>query len=126
MIDDLKTLMEKSRVLLRKDPTRPNSLLSEDRRFRETFGCGSTVVLNLWNMLQTEHLVPVKGTLEHLLRALMFMKVYPTENILATLSGTVDPKTNRMWNWLFISAIADLEAELVSILNLFFIILKTN
>ena len=58
--------------------------------------------------------MPEKGTVEHLLRALLFMKVYPTEQVLSVWMEQ-DIKTNRKWNWQMIKAIAELETYIVSI-----------
>ena len=90
------------------------AFLSEDRQFRECFGCGADVVLKLWRLLEDKDHISTKGTLEHLLRALTLMKVYPTEYIFSSLTGKLDPKTNRLWNWKIIYAVADLEPYLVS------------
>jgi len=111
---DYNRVIETSRFLFKLHGMEKKPFLSEDRHFRECFGCGANVVLKLWQMLEDKDLMPTKGTLEHLLRALMFMKVYPTEYIFASLTGKLDPKTNRLWNWKIISAIADLEPYLVS------------
>ena len=50
----------------------------------------------------------------HLLWALMFLKMYAKEATTSRLAGGVDEKTYRKWVWLFVSAIADLEGDVVS------------
>lgn len=97
-------------MIIKKDS---GSSLTEDRRFREMFGCSANVVLQLWNM--TISYVDIKGSPEiaHLLWALMFLKIYSKETITSRLVGGVDEKTYRKWVWIFVTAIADLEADVV-------------
>ena len=49
-----------------------------------------------------------------MLWGLMFLKIYASEGVLATLAGGVDEKTFRKWAWRFVDAIADLEDDVVS------------
>ena len=44
----------------------------------------------------------------------MFMKIYGKEKNLFTLAGGVDKKTFRKWAWIFVNAIAELKADVVS------------
>ena len=87
---------------------------SEDRDFLEFFGCGLSVVSEVWDVLQKEDVLPEDGLTCHLLWALMFMKIYGKEKNLCTLAGGVDKKIFRKWAWLFIIAIANLESSVVS------------
>ena len=87
---------------------------TENRDFREFFGCGCVVATKIYDLLIGEDLLPIGGHLEHFLWALMFMKIYGKERNLCTLAGGVDKKTFRKWAWLFVVAIAYLEAEVVS------------
>jgi len=89
------------------------SLQTEDRDFREFFGCGVLVSLSLWSLLVTHDVVPDGGTIEHLLWTLLFLKVYAKQGTLCALAGGVDPVTYRGWCWQFIAAIADLQASVV-------------
>lgn len=87
--------------------------MTEDRKFREFFGCGPLVAVELWNALVTTELLPDNGTTQHMLWALMMLKIYAKEHVLAKLAG-VDPKTFRLWAWTrFVPAIADLEPYVV-------------
>ena len=87
---------------------------TEDRKFREFFGCGPLAALAAWNLLlETGHL-PEKGTMEQYLWSLMCLKVYAKENVLCKIAGSVDPQTFRRWVWdEFVPAIAMLEPEVV-------------
>ena len=87
---------------------------TENRDFREIFGCGCVVATKTYELLAAEDLLPIGGHLEHFLWALMFMKIYGKERNLCTLAGGVDKKTFRKWAWLFVIAIACLEGGVVS------------
>ena len=97
------------------DPFTGRSTQTEDREFREFFGCGCIVFLSLWGMLVTTGLVLSGGTFEHLLWTLYFLKCYPKERTGAKVCGT-EHKTMAKWVWLFIAAIACLEPLVVSFL----------
>jgi hypothetical protein len=103
------------RAIWSKDPVKAGALATEDRKFREFFGCGHEIACSVWCLLTDNDLVPEKGTMEHLLWTLLFMKVYAKENTLASLADSKpDPKTFQKWVWAFIPAIALLEPQLVS------------
>ena len=88
--------------------------MTEDRNFRETFGCGAHTALTTWEMLVDASFLPTNGCLHHLLWALMFMKVYAKEMTMCALAGAIDPGTWRKWTWLFVRAIVSLEPLVVS------------
>jgi hypothetical protein len=54
----------------------------------------------------------------HLLWALLLLKTYKTESVLAGLCGGVDEDTFRKWAWHFIEKVSYLEHEVVSCLFL--------
>jgi hypothetical protein len=92
-----------------------STVLTEDRKFREYFGCGPLVALTAWNLLEKTGNLPHKGTMEFYLWSLMCLKIYPKDNGAAKLSAA-DPKTFRRWVWdEFVPAIANLEPEVVSL-----------
>ena len=88
--------------------------MTEDRDFRELFGCPLSVAGEVWDMLRNKILLPENGMPYHLLWALMFMKVYGKEKTLCILAGRIDKKTFRKWAWLFVIAMAGLESSVVS------------
>jgi hypothetical protein len=62
----------------------------------------------LWVFLiQFKVVIPKGGMLYHLLWALLFMKCYTSEQVLANMVGTT-PKTFRKWIWPFVTVIARL------------------
>lgn len=98
-----------------KDPTKANAFSTEDRKFREFFGCGPVVACATWQMIEELNSIPNNGTMEHFLWALLFMKVYAKENVMASIASTKpDTKTFQKWVWAFIEAIASAEDEVVS------------
>jgi hypothetical protein len=49
-----------------------------DRRFRQLFGCGLSVVISVWNLLLENDTIE-GATVHHLLWALLFLEVYSDE-----------------------------------------------
>lgn len=97
------------RLNYRNDKFRPNlcrSAVARGRKFKSLFGLTIEQTTRLWNVLDrhndTTNWKPI-----HLLDALYFLKVYPTESVHAAFSGA-DEKTLRKWNWKIIEAIAEL------------------
>ena len=94
---------------------------TEDRRFREYFGCGAATTLLAWNMLISFELLPESAMLLHLLWALFFMKQYLTQESACSTAGgsqgAIDPKTLRKHVWPIILALAGLEPWIVSLFN---------
>ena len=111
-------IMAKARFFFGRDPYKERAPKSEDRKFRALFGCSPAVVLALWELLESSDLVPAGGRLLHLLWALLFVKVYPTEETLVTLcghpGGNPERKTLRKWILLFMEAISYLTDQVVS------------
>jgi hypothetical protein len=98
-----------------------NNPFTFDRRFREMFGCSAAVVAITWNYI--ERVIGWTGLkgyrsrkIDHLLWALMFLKVYGKEATLSSLFGGVDEKTYRKWVWLYVEAVSSLESFVVSTL----------
>lgn len=81
------------------------SSYSSLRRFRSFFGTSPDVCVILWHQLQTR--IPEHGSPEHVLWALLFLKVYATEDVLCSFVR-VDRKTFRKWCWIFVDAISHL------------------
>lgn len=86
-----------------KRPTLARSALNRGRKFKSLFGLS---IAKLWNALDRYN--DMSGWHPtHLLDALYFLKVYPTESVHAAFAGK-DEKTLRKWNWKVIEAIAEL------------------
>ena len=81
------------------------------------FGVDSLVTAKIWDM--TKPSLPTKVKPKHLLWALMFMKVYNSELVLASWAG-VTPKTYRKYCWMIIEAIAKQVRNVVSSKKTFF------
>jgi hypothetical protein len=105
-IDDLMTHTRE--MWRRKDPLKAMSTQTENRDFRDFFGCGLLVALEVWRLLHANDclLVPQGGRLEHLLWLLAFMKTYGRRKIMCTICGGVDYKTLMKWVLLFVDALA--------------------
>ena len=90
---------------------------TEDRRFRDYFGCSVIVALLAWNLMVTCGHLPADGTIAHFLWALHFMKVYPKQDegsaVAGGSGGAMDPKTWRKYSWPMIYALSLLEQHVV-------------
>jgi hypothetical protein len=77
------------------------------RSFKARFGTSPEVCSEVWERLQPHR---PKGALpKHLLRALMFLKLYSSEDVLSDMVGTTR-KTFRKWVWLMVKAISKIKA----------------
>ena len=85
----------------------------EDRVFRDFFGCGIVVVMELWMLLQSNGFLTEEDPAPvHLLWTLMFMKMYGLESDMHT-RASVAANTFRLWVWSLIEAISNLENKMV-------------
>lgn len=80
-----------------------------DRRFRALFGTTPTVCVALWKRLSALPLAG--GEPQHLLWGLMFLRVYASEVVHATMANA-DEKTFRKWAWIAVKDIASLNLVL--------------
>lgn len=88
------------------------------RKFRAHFGVDSIHCSLLWEALADNSVDGLYGWKPyHLLDALFFLKVYPSEDCGCTFARC-DAKTLRKWNWKVIEAISDLEFVRTTIINL--------
>ena len=110
-------ILRLARILWNRNPEKVRSTQTEDVEFRATFGCHVLIVRSIYKLLYSEDLLPEGGKLEHLLWALMFLKIYAGFKDLASRAG-VDEQTFKKWSWLFVLAIANLESIMVSVLFL--------
>jgi len=94
----LEDVLQRARQIWGRDPNKSQSTMVEDRSFREFFGCGAMVALQLWSLLFTTGAIPGAGTLMHLLWTLLLLKMYPKTLALARLCGA-DAKTVRKYIW---------------------------
>ena len=60
-------VLRQAREIWRRNPDKAGSTETEDRVFREHFGCSVLVFIVLWNMLVTTNALPEAGMVEHLL-----------------------------------------------------------
>ena len=67
-----------------------------------------------WDLLGTYGLLPEAGRVEHMLWALMYLKVYGRQKTMCTLAGGVNADTYMKWVMLFVTSIAYLEGFVVS------------
>ena len=88
----------------------------KERRFRACFGAPSKVVADLWNRIKANNPdIPSGGKPKHLLWALVFLKVYSTEEIHCSIVGWPSAKTFSKWAWFFVDCIAELIDDVVQL-----------
>ena len=114
----LEDILNGGKDMMNRSERAMGSMSVEDRRFREMFGVGPLVGLTCWNMLSKFSLIPDGGTLSHFLWTLCYLKVYPKQGPLCALCGGSDQKTVRKWINAFLPAIASLEPDVVSVVQL--------
>lgn len=92
-----------------------------NRKFREFFGCSPIVAATIWRRVQiddTENAPLVQGgTIQHMMWALHLMKKYGTYGVMAKICDA-DETTIHKRSWPFISAIAELDGQVVSFLQI--------
>ncbi|KAG9407624.1 hypothetical protein AC1031_002342 [Aphanomyces cochlioides] len=76
------------------------------RRFYAMFGISAELCYAIWQALEDKR--PPNSDVKHLLWRLMFLKVYGSESVHATIAGT-DEKTFRKWCWLYVALISELD-----------------
>lgn len=102
----------------KEDQYEQHSFATEYRHFRAHFGIAPSTCALLWKAVSHNHyILPPKGQPEHLLWALLYLKLYDSDEVLADLVG-VDVKTFCKWSWSFVLAIAKLKPQVVSILSM--------
>lgn len=93
------TFLDCGRRLMRKYQ---GSNIITNRRFRSTFGLSPEIASDIWNLLPRIRY----GRPQHLLWAWLFLKLYSTEKINASLAGC-NEKTFRKWAFCYIRLIAN-------------------
>ena len=71
----LKKLMELAREIWGRDPSIVSAQRVKGRRSRELFGCSAFITFSAWRKLQLSLQIPYGGKPNHLLWALLFMKM---------------------------------------------------
>ena len=102
-----------ARMIMENDPWKDRAPRDEDRNFRALFGCGAEVILKLRTLLEENDLIPIGGTITHLLWTCLHGKTYSKWKTMRKLTKT-DPKTLRKWIRDFLDSISQLEGLVVS------------
>lgn len=84
----------------------PSPTVTSHRRFVSFFGTSPSICEKLWvRLLRTR---PSNANPDHLLWALMLLKLYDSEHVLSSTAG-VDEKTFRKWAWFYVSLISKIQ-----------------
>jgi hypothetical protein len=91
-----------------------------DTRWIAHFGAEPEVCVEVWSRLEKDDALFGPNGEEafpcHLLWALLFLKTYDTEPVLAGMCGACDEDTLRKWSWEFVEKVSDLEDQVVSLI----------
>ena len=74
---------------------------------------------HLWNRIIAHDQSETSGNPKHLLWALVFLKVYSTEEIHCSIVGWPSAKLFSKWSWYFVQRILELKDEKISLENCF-------
>ena len=108
-----KNVLERARVVWKRDPCKERSVGSEDKDFRHYFGCGLKVCLKVWNIMTEKDLHPDKPSLDHYLHSLLFIKIYPKRDQLCQLTSIKCYKQAKRGVFQYIMAVASVEDHVV-------------
>ena len=92
---------------------RKSSGESYDKDFRSLFGVGLQVCCQTYRLCEQSNNLPDRCEPKFFLWALMFLKLYDTESVLARMAKTTR-KTYRKWVWPVLECIARLYPQVVS------------
>ena len=81
-------------------------MIMPERRFKYIFGISSFVCSIVWDAICD--FIPDTAKPKHMLCALMFLKLYTTESVLSIITS-MDEKTCRKWNWIFVRLISEMD-----------------
>lgn len=86
---------------------------TEERRCLAFFGANATVIATIWNKIVDDGNLDRLARPKHLLWALLFLKLYDTEDVHCRIVGWVDPKTFREWSWYFVEKISQMKDQTI-------------
>jgi hypothetical protein len=107
-VDDVKAIAKTSFSISENDALPSSSNETFIRKFRSLFGCSPLVCSTMYNKLVEQNLVTEKDRVLHLMWALVFLKLYSSENALCTLLKCSE-KTLRKWVWYFLDKCSQID-----------------
>ena len=91
------------------------------RRYKASFGVTPEITQVLWESLEGIEMKE-KPMIKHLLWALLFLKVYSSEEVLSSMAETTE-KTYRKWVWIILDKLNELADKQVSKFSTFSVFL---
>lgn len=93
----------------------------KEARIRSFFGAPCSIIADIWNRIwdrmapYEKDVVCNKGTpqCQYLLYALVFLKVYSSEEVHCSIVGWPNPKSFRKWSWYFVKKISELKDDVI-------------
>ena len=112
--EDIQAIDDVARVTVRWPDRRRWDSTEKDARFKSLFGASSLVIAEIWHRIEeTVVLEDPNAERKHLLWALVFLKVYATEEIHCAIVGWPNAETFRKYSWYFVRKIFELEDEVI-------------
>ena len=104
-------------------PNRRWDTKEKETRIRSFFGAPCSTIAMVWNRIWDrltpgeKDIVCKKGTrqVQYLLYALVFLKVYSSEEVHCSIVGWPSAKTFRKWSWFFIRKISELKEDVIQL-----------
>jgi len=94
--------------------SKPKSMKDEDEICRGFFGASIEIIVILWALLVPK-LDDKNAGPQHMLWALVFLKVCSTTAVHRRIVGWPDAKTFRKWSWYFLEKIASLKPDVIQV-----------
>ena len=95
-------------------------------RIRAMFGASPDIIAGIWNRIwkklskrEREELTEEGVQHKYLLYALVFLKVYSTEEVHCAIVDWPSTKCFRKWSWFFVNKIAELKNDVIKLVNRF-------
>lgn len=90
--------------------------------YKAHFGVSPLVTKAIWMLLFQHNILPKGGLPVHLLWSLMFLKIYSSAKVLASIAGC-SVKTYSKWTWQFVKSIAKLKGHVVGVIYIYILFL---
>jgi ribosomal protein L37E len=112
--EDIQAIEDVARATVRWPDRRRWDSSEKDARFKSLFGASSLIIAEIWHRIEeTVSLEDRNAERKHLLWALVFLKVYATEEIHCAIVGWPNAETFRKYSWYFINKIFQLEEKVI-------------
>jgi hypothetical protein len=104
--EDIQAIKDVARATVRWPDHRRWDSSEKDARIKSLFGASSLIIAEIWHQIKdTISLEDPNAERKHMLWALVFLRVYATEEIYCAIVGWPNAETFRKYYWYFINKI---------------------